>query len=451
MNRTRYTAVAIVLHWAVAIAILGMIPLGWWMGDALEVRATQAQAIAAFQLHKSIGLTVLLLSVARLVWRLMNPPPPLPEGMKPRERLAATATHWAFYFIIIAMPLTGWLYVSTGWSAHDDRPLEVPTLFFGLFQVPHLFGLSHMAEATRAALAGVFENAHSKMAWGVIGLAALHVAAALKHHLVDKDDVLARMVPGLAKLSAAAPARTYALATGFTAIAIAAGAALWAFQNPPTGSASAPAAVVHTHEGGEHSDDARDEHAESGAPASNDAAVPAQPPPAAVAGAPPSWTVTQAASSIRYGGTHAGVAFEGRFASWRADIRFDPDNLEQSSAIVTINTGSASDGVPLHDQSLPSAEWFDVANHPTATFRTNSIRARGGNAYEARGTLTIKGRALDARLPFTLAITADHAVMDGTLSIDRGDANLGMASDPDAEYVSRQISVRVHVEAQRAR
>ncbi len=441
----RYSAVAIVLHWAIAIAILGMIPLGWWMGDALEVRDTQAQAIAAFQLHKSIGLTVLLLSVARLLWRFTHPVPALPEGMKQWERLAAIATHWAFYFIIIAMPFTGWLYVSTGWSAHDDRPLEVPTLYFGLFQVPHLFGLSHLAEQTRATLAGLFENVHSKMAWGAIGLTALHVAAALKHQFVDKDGVLGRMVPGLEKDPQGSSARGAALAAGFAAIALAALAALWTFQNPTTGAIAPPASVVHSHE-----DSAHDDNASSETPADDHADAPAQTPPTAAPGAPPSWTITQAASSIRFSGTHAGVAFEGRFASWRADIRFDPNNLEQSSAVVTINTASASDGVPLHDQSLPQQEWFDAANHPTATFRTSAIRSRGGNAYEARGTLTVKGRPIALRLPFTLTLSGNRASMDGSLSIDRKDANLGMASDPDAEYVSREIAVRVHVEAQRA-
>ncbi len=445
---SRYSAVAIVLHWAIAIAILGMIPLGWWMGDALEDKATQAQAIAAFQLHKSIGLTVLLLSIARLGWRLTHPTPPLPEAMKPWEKLAATATHWAFYFLIIAMPLSGWLYVSTGWSVHDDRPLEVPTLYFGLFQVPHLFGLSHLADQARAMLAGVFENAHSKMAWGAIGLTALHVAAALKHQFVDKDGVLARMVPGLERDAPQSSARFYALAAGFAAIALAGLAALWVFQNPPTGAGAPPAEVLHTHDGEvEHQ---ADEHEEATAEDDHYADGHSHGGTAAAAGAPPAWTVAAGASAIRFSGTHAGVAFEGRFTRWSADIRFDPNNLAQSSALVTINTASASDGVALHDQSLPQQEWFDVASHPTAVFRTSSIRSRGGNAYEARGTLTIKGRPIEARLPFTLDITGNRATMDGAISIDRRDANLGMASDPDAEFVSREIAVRVHVEAQRA-
>jgi cytochrome b561 len=446
--------VAIVLHWAIATAIVGMIPLGWWMGEALEDQSTQAQAIAAFQLHKSIGLTILLLSVARLCWRLLNPPPALPTGMAQWERLAATATHWAFYVVIIVMPLTGWLYVSTGWSVHDDRPLEVPTLYFGLFQVPHLFGLAQLTEESRAGLAGALEFSHSKLAWGAIGLAVLHVGAALKHHFLNRDDTLTRMVPGLAPLGGAsvtaAPSRgrVPALLAGFAAIILAASAGIWVFAHPPTGAGAPPASVFHSH--GEDdavqdpdADAAPDNHTHANGEAHDDHdAAPAL-------GEPPTWQVERSASSIAFTGAHAGVAFEGRFARWNADIRFDPANLEASSVNVTIETGSASDGVPLHDQTLPGAEWFDVAKHPNATFRSTRIVARG-DGYEARGVLTIKGRAHDTALPFTLRIDANRAIMDGTARIDRADANLGMASDPDAEYVSRDIGVRVHVEARRA-
>ncbi len=437
----RYTAVAIVLHWAIAIAIALMIPLGWWMGDALEGADTQAQAIAAFQLHKSVGLTVLGLSLARLAWRLMNPVPPLPGGMKPWERTIAGLTHGAFYVLMIAMPLTGWLYVSTAWSPEDGRPLEVPTLYFGLFQVPHLFGLSHLADNTRAAVAEALAFSHSKLAWGAIVLTALHVGAALKHQFSDKDNLIARMMPGLAPAGDVAPLRKFVLIGGFAAIVLATAAAVFAFTAPQT-EPQAPEAAIE--------DTTIEER-----PALNDVTPPEveeviRDTPPASPSAPPAWAVDRAASSIRFTGTHAGVPFEGRFGQWRADIRFDPANLDASSARVTIQTGSASDGVALHDQSLPGAEWFDVANHPTAIFRTTSIRARGDGAYEARGTLTIKGRAIDTRLPFTLRIAGDRAIMEGTATIDRRDADLGMESDPDAEYVSREIGVRVRVEATRA-
>lgn len=448
----RYTAVAIVLHWAIAIAILGMIPLGWWMGDSLDDPATQAQAVAAFQLHKSIGLTILALSLVRLGWRLTHKPPSLPAHMPAWEATAAKLTHWAFYFIIIAMPLTGWLFVSTAWSPHDERALNVPTIYFGLFEVPHLFGLAHLADGTRAGLAEALENIHGKLAWGAIVLLVLHVGAALKHHFVDKDEVLTHMVPGLkapnGEASPASPGRAPALIAGFAAILIAAASALYVFANPG-GAPSAPIEApfssngVDTGLGSPPGSEAIAPTEEAAAPT-----APTTPTPATNV-APPAWRVDQGASSIRFNGTHAGVNFNGAFARWSADIHFDPANLDASTATVTIQTGSAADGIPMHDQSMPEAEWFDVANHPTATFRTTRIRARGEGRYEADGTLTLKGQGIDIDMPFTLRIDGNRAVMDGNVEIDRREANLGMESDPDAEYVSREIGVRVHVEATR--
>ncbi|MGH6949533.1 MAG: cytochrome b, partial [Vitreimonas sp.] len=137
----RYTAVAVVLHWAIASAIGLMIPLGFWMHDQSEHGASGDGLFRAYQLHKSIGLTVLALSLVRLGWRLMHPPPPLPQHMPAWERFAAKATHWGFYVLMIALPLSGWTYVSAGWSIHDDEPLLITTRWFGLFVVPHLFGL----------------------------------------------------------------------------------------------------------------------------------------------------------------------------------------------------------------------------------------------------------------------------------------------------------------------
>src|SRR6476646_7461764 len=104
----RYTTVAIVLHWAIAAAILANFFVGWWMAKAIDDPATRLQAVAAFQLHKSLGLTVLALSVLRLLWRLTHRPPPLPEAMAGWEKFAAKATHWAFYALMIVVPLSGW-------------------------------------------------------------------------------------------------------------------------------------------------------------------------------------------------------------------------------------------------------------------------------------------------------------------------------------------------------
>lgn len=199
MTRTeRYTTVAVALHWLIALLVLGMVPAGWWMSDAIKNPETQMQAFQVFQLHKSMGFTILALTVARLVWRLMHPAPPLPAGMAGWQRLGAHLTHWGFYALLILIPLSGWVYVSTGWSAELARPVPVPTLWFGLFEIPHLPFIAGQPQEARVAISEASMSAHSALVWGGIVLFVLHVGAALKHHVMDGDGVLARMIPFIA-------------------------------------------------------------------------------------------------------------------------------------------------------------------------------------------------------------------------------------------------------------
>jgi cytochrome b561 len=199
-SSTRYTTVAIALHWAIAFAIFAMIPVGWWMSDAVLDPATRGLAGEVFQLHKSVGLTILALSLVRLLWRLMHKAPPLPQAMPAWEKALAKATHWLFYFAMIALPVSGWVYTSAGYSISFERFFQVATVWFGLFEVPHIGPIASQSEEARKAIAVNSEFVHSKLAWVVIVLGGLHVAAALKHHLMDRDDVLTRMLPFLKPL-----------------------------------------------------------------------------------------------------------------------------------------------------------------------------------------------------------------------------------------------------------
>jgi len=427
----RYTAVAIVLHWAIAFATLLMIPLGFWMHGRAEAGDISAQVFSAFQLHKSVGLTVLALSVVRLGWRLANPPPPMPARMPAWERIAAKAPHGAVYALMVGLPLSGWLYVSTGWSAPLDEPLTLTTSYFGLFNVPALFGLGSADQAARASAAEAAFTAHWLLAYAMIALAVLHVAAALKHQVFDRDEVLAHMVPGLrAPFEEAKPPRNpLRLAIlggglGLTAVALAAFVLATPLFQP-----SAPA---------------------------QDAADPTIPTAESLitdipAGAP-RWIVDTAASSLSfrfvYTDQDAGeTTFTGRFARWDAAIYFEPDG--PGAIAVVIETASAADGVAIHDRTLPNPEWFDVATHPVATFIAEEIRDRGEGAYEARGQLTIKGESRGIDLPFTLRIEGDRAVMEAQTEIDRRDFGVGAASGP-AALISRNVELSIHVEADRA-
>lgn len=176
----RYTRVAVWLHWIIAALIITQLVGGFVMH---KLPNDISWKIDAYQLHKSFGLMVLALGVVRLGWRLTHKAPPLPDGTKPWERLLARATHVAFYALIIGVPLAGWFVISTS---------RYPSVFFFLFEIPHLPGADVLSH-------GAWEEVHEIAAKLVVGLLVLHVGAALKHHYIDKDGVLARMVPRLAQ------------------------------------------------------------------------------------------------------------------------------------------------------------------------------------------------------------------------------------------------------------
>lgn len=180
----KYTKIAIILHWLIGLSIVALLIIGLVMGEK-DLLPTPMR-FAAFQLHKSLGLTVLVLSVFRLIWRLMHQTPTLPQGMKPFEILAAKATHIGFYILMLALPLTGWVIVSTS-------PRDIPTFWFGLFQWPHLPIL--VGDPSRGNISENAGEMHETLAWIAIVLIVLHIGAALKHHFINKDNILSRMIP----------------------------------------------------------------------------------------------------------------------------------------------------------------------------------------------------------------------------------------------------------------
>lgn len=176
----RYHPVAMALHWLIAISIIFMIVLGLTMEDITPI----STRFVWFQIHKSLGLTILLLSVARLAWRLSHAAPALPSHMSRFEKLAATGAHWALYALMFAIPLSGWLLVSAA--------AKYPTVFFGLFTVPHL----PLPDMDPKLIRGAAGETHEILAiYVAIPLIALHVLAALKHQFIDKDNLFVRMLP----------------------------------------------------------------------------------------------------------------------------------------------------------------------------------------------------------------------------------------------------------------
>lgn len=181
-HEAHYNAVAKFFHWLIALAIIGMLALGWTMADDELVKGPLRFSL--FQWHKSIGITILLLSLLRLGWRLMNPPPAFPATMPSWERWAAHGTHFLFYALMIGLPLTGWLLVSAS---------PYKTELFGLVALPNLPFIADMPD--KKAFGEIAEDCHGALASITLGLLLLHIAAAWKHHLFERDDVLLRMAP----------------------------------------------------------------------------------------------------------------------------------------------------------------------------------------------------------------------------------------------------------------
>jgi cytochrome b561 len=171
----RYTRTAQSLHWLMAIGILGSVALGFYMHDLpLSPRKLQL-----FSWHKWAGVTLFLLALLRLAWRLGHRPPALPAGMSPRQRWIAEAAHGVLYLLLFAIPLSGWLMSSAK---------GFQTVWFGVLPLPDLL-------AKDVELGKQLQILHEGLNLLLLGLVAGHVAAALKHHFVDRDDVLTRMLP----------------------------------------------------------------------------------------------------------------------------------------------------------------------------------------------------------------------------------------------------------------
>lgn len=176
----RYTLTAIALHWVLAVAILSAFGVGLYI-EGLPFSPAKLKLI---NWHKWAGVTILFLSVLRLLWRLTHRPPALParieSAMPGWQRAAHHGTHHLMYLLFFAVPLLGWAYSSAK---------GFPIVWFGVLPLPDLV-------APNPELAEVIKPLHGLAAWGLIGLVVLHVGAALKHQFIDRDGLLERMRPG---------------------------------------------------------------------------------------------------------------------------------------------------------------------------------------------------------------------------------------------------------------
>lgn len=400
----RYSLTAIILHWAIAALLAFQISVGW----ALE--SLGARGFSLYQLHKSVGITILLLTFARIIARYYKPrPAKLERGW---QGALASAVHFGLYAFMLGAPLTGWALVSTA-------RVKVPTLIFGIIPLPHL--------PLPASVHELAENGHGLIVWLGIALLALHVAGALRHHLLMGDGLIYRMVPERSRV-------LLFLLPALIPLGFIAGRLILPVATPHIASA-APAAAES-----ERRDDAveasknaapRDEMANA---TTNAAATETDAP----AGPPPAWTV-QPGGRIGFSVGNDGETISGSFAKWTADIVMDPDHPDTAKIDVRIDMASASVGDAYKDGMLPGDEFFAAAAHPTATFQATGAEKTAPGRYRANGTLTLKGVSKPQRISFTLSGTGKTRKISGTARVTR--ALFGVGNGDSSTSLAPNVAV----------
>lgn len=386
----RFGSVTRSLHWLTALLILTNLPLGVVANrlpyDTAEALVQKAQV---FSLHKTVGVAVFFVALLRIAWALSQPHPAALHPERKAETALAAVVHWLLYISLVAVPLTGWVH-------HAALAGYAPILWpFG--QGLPLVPMSNDVAMVAASLHRVFTRL-------LLASIALHVAGALKHHLIDRDATLRRMWRGT--VAPAEPVRrghgvTPALAAVVVYIA---GAGLaWSLVEP----------------------------------------VDVPGPPAPVAASAGNWAVESGTITFTVG--QMGTDVDGTFGTWAADIQFDP--VSRTGRVkVDIDTTSLTLGSVT--EQAKGTEFFDVPNHPAAVFEATIAPGTGAADYLASGTLALRGMVLPLDLPFTMTITDGKAVMSGTTEIDRRAYNMGQ-SYPDGALVGFTVKVGVTVTAAR--
>ncbi|MFC3529277.1 cytochrome b/b6 domain-containing protein [Paracoccus mangrovi] len=408
-NTTRaYGWAARAFHWIVAALILAAIGLGLYANSLPQGGEAELQAVfAAFSIHKTVGMAVLFLATLRILWTLRQI---RPRPLHPRRRLEtllAETVHWALWIGMIVMPLSGWLL-------HSAAPGGFSRILWPLGQrLPFVPEDAHLAES--------FARFHETGWWVLAGLIALHVAGALKHALIDRDDTLARMAGNPDRLS---EPPEHVMSPRVQHVLAALGAlVIWG----ATATLPAQRAEVAA------------QAATATAPTLPASAVA----PAESTGAP-LWQVQQGTLGITV--QQSGNPVAGQFGQWQARIAYDPESRTGQVA-VDIDVASLTLGSVSSNATGP--DFLNAPAHPTAQFEAEILPpAAEGQPHIARGTLTIAGKSIPAELPFALTLAGNSATAKGEMQVDRRDFGIG-AGYADESTVGFAVAIGFELSASR--
>ncbi|MEO0635695.1 MAG: cytochrome b/b6 domain-containing protein [Pseudomonadota bacterium] len=400
----RYTSVAIVLHWTIAIAILFQLASGQWMVHWAPENSQLT--FDTYQVHKTVGLIVLALSLARLYWRLTHKPPAPQPNWSAWEHRAAHAAHLAFYGLMIGAPLSGWLMVSVS-------PTAIPTFFGMVESLPfaHLPGFTDWSAEARKVAEDWLILIHEIFAKSIVLILLLHVAGALKHHFVEADGTLRRISfkrpsPG----TGAGKAGRHLAVSAILATALI-GGGLMAGQVTKGGEATERLALASSGNTG--------------------------------------WVVDLGASNLEVSFQYSGAETIGTFGNWSADIEFDPSAPESGSVTVDIDLGQFTIADAYLAGQAGGSDGMDVATNPTARFVSTGIMA-DGDGYLLEGVLSFRGVDEPLTIPFTYEEVDEQALVAGGTVLDRLTFGVGAQNDPSGSFLGQEVTLRFELKARRA-
>ncbi|MEP5212691.1 cytochrome b/b6 domain-containing protein [Sulfitobacter pontiacus] len=444
---SRYGSVAKSFHWATVLLIFTAFPVGYFANElAHQINAADfdgdagiiSRATLLFSLHKTLGVTAFFTALLRIPWAITQEKPGLLHPDNRGEALVAEAVHWLLYALMLLVPLSGWIMHA---SEVGYAPIWWP-FGQGLPFVPQSHTLAEIA-------AGV----HWLFVWTLFGVVGLHVAGALKHHIIDKDSTLVRMLPRSGALPTP-PEQTHdlkplALAVVALLAVLGTGRAIGAFagHDHDHGPVVVEQQATHEdhHDHGEHSHDTGHSHGDHAHDNHDQAAAPTpETAPDLTTDHPGVWTVETGALGITV--IQSGSAVEGGFANWSADITFDEPAARGPAGTVKVTIDIASlDLGSVTTQALGS-DYFNALSFPTAIFEAEIEKLESG--YQALGTLTIRDQTQPFSLPFELEIDGDTATMSGTSNLKRLDFDVGLAQQ-DESTVGFIVDINVALTAKR--
>jgi len=398
-SASTYGSVTKTFHWLIALLILSNIPLGLIASDlAHEVQIAPTETLInrtafLFSLHKTIGVAIFFVALARITWAISQPKPGLLNGDKWAEAWVAETVHWLLYGSLVLVPLSGWVHHA---ATSGFAPIWWP------------FGQTLPLVPKSETLSALASTLHYILQWVLIGAIGAHVAGALKHHLLDRDATLRRMLPGHA------PGQPTTRQPGHLLPFITA-LAVWL-------AALGGAGMLGWFAAGENAQGTGLAQVES------------------------DWSVQDGQLQVTV--QQMGSSVQGSFADWTADITYDETgdaSGKHGSVEVTIAIESLSLGSVTKQAMGP--DYFNVSSFPTAQFSADLIKTDQGHV--ARGTLTIRDQSVPVEMPFDLVIEGDTATVSGGLSVDRREFDIGTGmTDPNS--LGFGVDIKVDLTASRA-